>query len=123
MRTRGAHLLLLATIVAGCQSPYGLSTGLAGTVVRGPVTPVCLVDVPCDAPFAATFQVRRGGVLVATFQSDGKGAFSVGLAPGSYVIVPAADAPIIDPASQAKTVAVGADGVTTVQLEFDTGIR
>jgi hypothetical protein len=49
--------------------------------------------------------------------------FTVMLSPGSYTIVPAADAPLMSATSQAKTVVVGPVGLTTVQLEFDTGIR
>lgn len=45
------------------------------------------------------------------------------LSPGSYTIVPDADAPIMGATSQTKSVVVGPVGLTTVQLEFDTGIR
>ena len=123
MRVRDTRWLLVAAIVGACNNPVALTTGLSGTVIRGPVTPVCLIDVPCDAPFSAAFEVRRSGRLVSAFRSDAQGRFSVSLAPGSYTIVPADDAPIIDPRAQAKTVEVGADGVTTVELPFDTGIR
>jgi len=60
---------------------------------------------------------------VTTFHSDASGHFESRLAPGTYVIVPATDAPIIAPSSQAKQVDVGSRGLTTVILEFDTGIR
>jgi hypothetical protein len=40
-----------------------------------------------------------------------------------YLVVPGPDAPIISPRSQAKEVAVDANGTTTVLLQFDTGIR
>ena len=92
--------------------------------MRGPVTPVCRVDVPCDAPFSATFKVERGGRQTAQFQSDASGQFSVLLQPGEYTVVPNADAPIISPASQAKRVTVADTGtLTIVRLTFDTGIR
>ena len=92
-------------------------------VVRGPVQPVCQVGDPCDAPFAATFDVNRGGLHVAQFQSDAQGAFKVGLLPGAYRVIPRASAPIIDPSGQSKDVVVGEEGYTTVTLSFDTGIR
>src|SRR3954469_24089079 len=57
----GALGLLLA---AQCQNPAALTTGLTGTVTRGPITPVCRPDVPCDAPMQASFDVRRGGRTV-----------------------------------------------------------
>ena len=100
------------------------TTGLTGVVVRGPVTPVCRVDVPCDAPFSAGFTVQKSGQRVAQFQSDATGRFTVFLAPGPYAVVPNADAPIISPSLQSKTVTVLDSGaLTMVQLTFDTGIR
>jgi hypothetical protein len=100
------------------------TTGLTGIVVRGPITPVCRIDVPCDAPFSAGFTVQRAGRQVAQFRSDSAGQFTVFLEPGAYTVVPNTDAPIISPASQAKSVAVGDTGLlTVVRLTFDTGIR
>ena len=75
--------------------------------MRGPVTPVCRVVVPCDAPFSAGFTVQHAGRLVAQFQSDSAGQFTVFLDPGGYTVVPNADAPLISPAAQAKSVTVG----------------
>jgi hypothetical protein len=114
---------LLAAVVIACAGPVALDTGLTGTVQRGPVMPVCQTNVPCDGPFAATFEVRRGGKRVAGFSSDAQGRFSVSIPPGTYLIVPADDAPIMNPSAQAKTVEVGPEGLTSVQLSFDTGIR
>jgi len=114
--------LILAAV--GCGSPTApTTTGLIGTVYRGPTAPVCTVNDPCEAAFTARFTVQRGSSRVATFQSDQQGHFEVRLSPGSYVVVPDADAPIISPASQTREVTVGANGLTTVDLHFDTGIR
>jgi hypothetical protein len=118
---------LAASLIAGaiaCVAPMTVpTTGLTGTVVRGPIAPVCRVDTPCSAPFSAHFTVMSGSSTVATFLSDSSGVFTVMLAPGSYTIVPAASAPVMSATSQAKSVVVGPVGLTTVQLEFDTGIR
>jgi hypothetical protein len=109
---------------AGCGAPAAPSdTALVGTVVRGPVLPVCRVDVPCDAPFSAGFTVRQGDRAVAAFRSDSQGHFEVPLARGMYVVVPGPDAPIFSPGAQARDVVVGSSGPTTVLLHFDTGIR
>ena len=115
--------LLLA--LAGCNRPAAPdgTTGLSGVVLRGPTRPVCQVDVPCDAPFSASFTVEQSGRVVATFHSDTDGRFTVALAPGDYAVVPGADAPILSPQSQSKAVQVRPSGFTAVQLEFDTGIR
>jgi hypothetical protein len=116
-------IVTLVTLSCAATSPSP-TTGLTGTVTRGPVTPVCRVDVPCDAPFSSRFTVQQGGTLVAQFQSDQAGQFTVFLQPGAYTVVPAADAPIISPERQAKPVTVANNGqLTVVQLTFDTGIR
>ena len=106
---------------AQCQNPAALTTGLTGTVTRGPVTPVCRPDVPCDAPLQASFEVRRAGRTVASFQTDAQGRFTVKLAPGSYTIVPVGNVGLMG--SQTRDVTVGPEGLTEVQIAFDTGIR
>jgi len=124
MRSATLRIFALAGCIAGCGSPTAPSdTGLAGTVVRGPVQPVCRVDVPCDAPFSASFTVQQGNRVVASFRSDSQGHFESRLSPGSYLVIPGSDAPIISPRTQAKEVEVGSSGLTTVLLQFDTGIR
>ncbi len=126
MQLRSLGFLVLAVAGAGCGrgAVMGIpSTGLSGIVMRGPVMLVCQTQAPCDAPFSASFTVQTGGRTVAVFRSDSLGHFEVQLAPGAYVVVPGADAPIISPSSQTKPVTVGPTGLTPVQLDFDTGIR
>lgn len=117
-----AVVLLGATACGGPASPTP-ATGLTGVVRRGPITPVCQVDVPCDAPFSAGFTVEQGRTSVARFRSDAEGRFTVHVQPGAYIVLPDADAPLIAPQSQGKPVTVGPSGLTEVRLEFDTGIR
>jgi hypothetical protein len=124
---RAAPLLSLACAlgITGCADvavTITTDTGLVGIVVRGPVEPVCQPQVPCDAPFAASFTVQQGTRLIATFRSDAQGHFEVHLPAGTYLVVPGRDAAIISPSGQAKQVVVGSDGLTQVRLEFDTGI-
>ena len=116
---------VLTMEAAGCRSTGpSPTTGLTGVVARGPITPVCRIDVPCDAPFSAGFTVQRAGRQVAQFQSDSAGQFTVFLDPGAYTVVPGADAPLMSPTLQAKPVTVGDTGLlTVVRLTFDTGIR
>ena len=124
MRIGCLFVLALSCWTASCGAPTAPSdTALVGTVVRGPIQPVCQIDVPCDAPFSASFTVERGNRVVATFRSDSEGHFEVQLDGGIYVVVPGPDAPIISPSAQAKEVVVGSNGKTTVLLHFDTGIR
>ena len=124
MRTASLPVLALACFICGCDSPAAPSdTGLVGTVTRGPIRPVCQIDVPCDEPFSASFRVQQGSRVVASFRSDSQGRFELRLAPGMYLVVPGSDAPIISPTAQTKQVEVGSNGLTTVLLQFDTGIR
>jgi len=118
-------LLVTAMIATACRNPASSTptTGLTGVVVRGPIAPVCRIDVACDAPFGAGFSVQQSGRHVGQFRSDAEGRFTVWLSPGAYRVVPDADAPLMAPSSQAKTVEVGSVGLTAVRLEFDTGIR
>lgn len=128
MRT-GARLALALALAgcAACGAPVGPTptTGLTGSVTRGPITPVCQAATACDAPFSAGFTVTdaAGRTTLAHFESDANGRFTVFLDPGFYRVVPDADAPILSPGSQVKSVMVGSSGLTTVQLQFDTGIR
>jgi hypothetical protein len=125
-RARLPLLALLVSAAAGCPMDgltSSTSSGIRGEVLRGPVTPVCRVDVPCYAPFAATFYVQRAGVTLATLTSDSTGHFVVYLSPGAYTIVPGPDAPIPFAASQAKSVQVQAGTLTSAQLTFDTFLR
>ena len=120
-------LIVATAAVAACasaESSPSPTTGLTGVVMRGPVTPVCRVDLPCDAPFSATFTIEQDGRRVAQFQSDAAGQFTIYLKPGAYAIVPGADAPIIGASLQRKSVTVVDNGMlTVVRLTFDTGIR
>ena len=124
MRTASLPVLVLACFISACRSPAAPSdTGLVGTVTRGPIRPVCQVDLPCDEPFGASFRVQQGSRVVASFRSDAQGHFESRLLPGIYLVVPGSDAPIISPTVQSKQVEVGSNGLTTVLLQFDTGIR
>jgi hypothetical protein len=116
-------MLLITATACGSPSAPAPTTGLTGTVLRGPITPVCTPTAPCDAPFSATFTVERNASRIGQFQSDAQGQFSIMLSPGRYRVVPASDAPIIAPTSQFKDVDVGDVGLTHVELHFDTGIR
>ncbi len=111
-------------VVSFFRIPPGstLTTGLEGTVSRGPITPVCQVGIPCDAPFSAGFEVWQGTRLVTWFQSDSAGRYLVLLAPGDYTVALDSAAPIW-PKGQTRAASVGPLGLTHLDLEFDTGIR
>lgn len=96
-------------------------TGLTGTVQLSPTKPLCAADDPCKAPFSASFEVRQGQRVVAEFASDSAGRFVVHLPPGRYTVGPGPSTGIIM-RRQIHEVTVGPKGLTSVQLDFDTGI-
>jgi hypothetical protein len=118
-------LFLAGALACSTATPGGDETesGIEGLVTRGPIQPVCVVNVPCDEPFAALFHVTQGSRELATFRSDAQGQFSIELPPGDYTITPDSTAPILFPTQQAKTVRVEPNSKVRVELDFDTGIR
>jgi hypothetical protein len=128
MTTRGwaALLLTVTACSSGSSVPVqpgtsGLNmTGLEGTARRGPIQPVCREGEVCDAPLQARFALLQNGHVVVRFASDSTGHFLVYVAPGTYIVVP--DEPIgLGP--QTPEVTVQAEGLTHLDLTFDTGIR
>ena len=127
MTTRAAAALLLAS---ACSSGPGVPvqpgvggvdrTGLVGIARLGPIQPVCRESEPCDAPLQAGFTLQQDGHNVVRFTSDSLGHFLVYVASGAYLVVP--DEPI-GIGSQTLAVTVGIEGLTHVDLIFDTGIR
>lgn len=128
MASWGCAALLLA--VSACSSGGSVpvqpgtsgpdKTGLEGTARRGPIQPVCRDGEACDAPLQARFALQQDGHVVVRFASDSTGHFLVYAAPGTYIVVP--DEPI-GLGLQTPEVTVQADGLTRLDLTFDTGIR
>lgn len=124
--TANCRAFFVVVFLIGCRGASDLAStenGLEGIVRRGPIAPVCMVNVPCDAPFSATFAVRDERRVVAQFRSDATGHFLVMLPAGHYVVTPDATAPLLGAAQQSRAVVVGSVGVTRIDLNFDTGIR
>lgn len=117
--------LVLTAMLLSCKPDINnaLDTGLQGTVIRGPITPVCTENTPCDAPFSALFFVLKDDREVSRFESDTQGGFNVALDPGLYTIIPDSSAPIMHPQQQRQEVEVQSESITHVTLYFDTGIR
>jgi hypothetical protein len=126
MRTAWALLVVTSACSSGGALPVQPGaddppqTGLEGTLRRGPIQPVCREGEPCDAPLQGGFTLRQDDRVAVRFDSDSTGHFLVHVAPGTYLMVP--DEPIgIGP--QTLEVIVEGEGLTHVDLTFDTGIR
>lgn len=128
MTTWGCAAVLLAVSACsgGGSAPVqpGTSgrdkTGLEGTARLGPIQPVCREGEACDAPLQAGFALQQDGHVVVRFASDRTGHFLVYAAPGTYIVVPDER---IGLGPQTPEVAVQGEGLTHLDLTFDTGIR
>ena len=118
------RIIFIAFFVISCESEIQLSSGIEGKVMRGPVNggPEIIGQIN-DEPFSALFYVAKNSKTVAHFTTDENGEFSIFLPPGIYHIIPDEEAPIMMPQAQSKEVAVYKDSITSVVLDFDTGIR
>ena len=84
-----AALLAIAAVLAASAAAAATTptSGLRGIVVRGPVTPVCRVDRPCDEPAAHyTLVFSRASRIVARTRTGADGRFRIALHPGRYVV-------------------------------------
>jgi hypothetical protein len=110
-------------VAAGAQAtaPRGTLTGL---VTRGPITPVCVAEQPCDAPAPnVRLLFSRNGNVVGRATSNADGRYSVRLPAGAYSVRRAAAAAPVDLKLEPNHVRVFAGRLTHVGFSIDTGIR
>ena len=95
-----------------------VGTGVAGSVRRGPIRPVCIAGLACDAPAAGVLvEVDSGRAAVARVRTRKDGTFLVSVPPGTYV------ARVVAKRSTPVVVRVRVGVMTRVALSIDTGIR
>ena len=110
-------VVVLAVIPVAVAAPE--STGLRGTVTRGPITPVCQVDTPCSAPSKHTTLVFVRNGQSKSVATDADGRYALLLAAGTYALrIPSARFGFAP-----RTVTVLAGRMTTRNVSIDTGIR
>ena len=111
---------LVAAVAADAATTRGT---LAGTVRRGPISPVCVAEQPCDEPArGVTLVFWRSGVAVAHVVTSAEGRYRVRLAAGSY-LVRRLGSGSIDPRLEPNRVRVYPGRVVHVAFSIDTGIR
>jgi hypothetical protein len=112
----------VALVLLSTGSIAGTGNGLYGVVRKGPVTPVCRVGVPCNAPVRLTLVFSRAGRTVGSVRSALTGRYRIALAPGFYD-VRSAERVGIGRLPTPHAVHVRAGRWDRIDLLFDTGIR
>ncbi len=100
-------------------APIG-GTGVAGSVRRGPIRPVCVAELPCDGPAPGVLVEvtdRRG--VVARTRTGADGRFAVFVPPGSYTVAATGGVRRVVPVG----VVVKAGAFAEMRISIDTGIR
>ena len=120
-----AIAVTLAIAACGSQPAAPAGTGIQGVVQSGPTCPVERINSPCPPhPLAATIVVRdAGGHEVARTHSGADGHFKLDVAPGTYTVVGLTIGSGMLPRPIPTTATVTAGSYTTVNVEYDGGIR
>jgi len=109
------------TLVALVSAVALLTGTLHGTVMRGPIAPVCRLGIPCDAPAKQiTLSFTRNGSTQST-KTDDRGRYSIRLAAGVYAVKTNQRPFGLVPQPRAARVRGGVS--TRVDFAIDTGIR
>ena len=112
--------------LTACGTPAAQpGTGIQGIVQVGPTCPVERLNSPCPPhPLAATIVVRnRNGAEVTRFHSGADGRFKVDLAPGTYTLLGLTVGSSFLPRPIPTSVTVTRGTYTSVNVEYDSGIR
>jgi hypothetical protein len=100
-----------------CTAAETVGTGVAGQVTRGPITPVCVAEQPCDAPAPnVEVTISQNGAVVARTLTGADGGFAASVTQGRYTVA-------IAGRSTPQTVHVAAGHVSHPDFQIDTGIR
>jgi hypothetical protein len=120
---RAVALAAVAAVALGCGSAGGgTASGLRGLVKRGPVTPVCRANQPCEAPAPGVkLLFSRSGKVAATATTNSKGWYRVTLRPGRYSV--RTNLRRFGTRPQPASVAVPSGRVARRDFFVDTGIR
>jgi hypothetical protein len=123
----GTYALVYARLGGVTIRSDELKSGITGHILLGPTCPVVRPDDPncADKPYKTEVRVKTedGAGEVTHFSPNGAGYFHVPLAPGTYLLESANQAPPSWPFFKPLSVTVEPDRFTIVTPMFDTGIR
>jgi hypothetical protein len=112
---------LVAALLAGSAGAT-TSSGLHGRVMRGPTSPVCIAERPCNAPAKGlTLVFSRNGRAVGRTITSAEGFYRVALARGLYGV--AAGTSAANHRLQPTRADVLAGQYRRLDFSIDTGIR
>jgi hypothetical protein len=122
MRVLAGLSSLALAFTAGAQAtvPRGVLTGV---VKRGPITPVCIAEQPCDEParnIALLFS--RGESVVVRVVTDGRGRYRIRLRAGVYTVRRPGGS-TFERKLEPNRVRVYPGRVVRIDFSIDTGIR
>jgi Carboxypeptidase regulatory-like domain len=96
-----------------------IKSGLYGEVTRGPITPVCIAELPCSAPVPGAMIVfSRAGHEVARTRTASNGTYRLTLTPATYSVRVLQSGPV-DPG----VARVQRGQFRHIDFSIDTGIR
>ena len=97
---------------------------LSGTVMRGPVTPVCVAELPCDEPAAnVTLLFIQKGAVITRAVTNLQGRYRVRLPAGGYTVRRAVASAPVDRNLEPNHARVYGGRLTRLDFSIDTGIR
>src|SRR5688500_13912350 len=116
------------SLVSEEGDPPPAATGVRGIALAGPTCPVVTVpaDPACaDRPVegAVIVALDDAGVEVARATTAADGTFTIGLAPGSYRLVPQLVEGLMGIATEQEIVVAAGEPMAELTFAYDTGIR
>jgi hypothetical protein len=113
----------LALVTVASASATVRRGGLDGVVTRGPITPVCVAEQPCDEPAKnVTLLFSRSDHVVGRVVTDAAGHYRLRLPAGAYTVRRPSTA-ALDRKLEPNRVRVYAGRLSRVDFSIDTGIR
>jgi hypothetical protein len=119
-------ILAVAFSAAACRSSEKPDSGIRGTAMLGPLSPVSREGETNDKPYADAVIIIRDaadGREAARTKTAGDGTFSVDLAAGSYTVEGVNPDGTALPYAAPTEVTVEEGKYTSITVSFDTGIR
>ena len=122
IKMAAAAVAALAVAGGGATQTATTPSGLRGVVMRGPITPVCRSDYPCEGPAPnVTLSFSVANRVFAHAKTNEHGRYRVLLPRGIYSV--RTDQRPFGTIPSPATVRVRPERIDRVDFSIDTGIR